>query len=73
MNTEWTQEMSDFFKDKVEKNIVDPIYSEILYEGLTENYGTDVIDAIIKNLKIDRSDLSLGDNVNIILKILNGK
>lgn len=46
--------------------------SEIVYASLVENYGEPAVDAVIKKLEIFKSDLSLGDNSKIILRILNG-
>jgi hypothetical protein len=46
--------------------------SEIIYDSLVENYGQPAVEAVIKKLEIFKSDLSLGDNSKIILRILNG-
>jgi len=46
--------------------------SEIIYNGLTENYGQSAVDAVIKTLEIHKNDISLENNTRIILRILNG-
>ncbi len=46
--------------------------SEIIYHSICENYGKEAVDGVLKYLNIVASDLSLGDNQKIILKILNG-
>jgi ABC-type uncharacterized transport system substrate-binding protein len=46
--------------------------SEIVYNGLTENYGQSAVDAVIKTLEIHKNDISLENNTRIILRILNG-
>ena len=48
------------------------ITSEAIYESLCENYGKDPVDAVLKHLSLDKSDVCLGDNTKIIIKILNG-
>jgi hypothetical protein len=48
------------------------ISSEVIYDSLVENYGEPAVEAVIKKLEIFKSDLSLGDNSKIILRILNG-
>jgi hypothetical protein len=48
------------------------ITSGIIYESLCENYTKIVVDTVLEKLEIVPSDLSLGDNQKIILKILNG-
>jgi hypothetical protein len=49
------------------------ITSEIIYQGLLENYGQPAVDAVIQKLEIHKNDLGLGDNSKIILRILNGE
>ena len=49
--------------------IEDSISSTIIYESLCENYGKNVVDTVLAKLEIVSSDLSLGDNQKIILKI----
>jgi hypothetical protein len=46
--------------------------SEIIYQSLLENYGSEAVDAVIQKLEIHKNDLGLGDNSKIILRILNG-
>jgi len=49
------------------------ITSEIIYRGLVESYGQQVVDAVIEKLEIHKNDLGLEDNTKIILRILNGE
>ena len=49
------------------------ITSEIIYSGLIESYGQQVVDAVIEKLEIHKNDLGLEDNTRIILRILNGE
>jgi len=46
--------------------------SEVIYESLCENYGTESVDAVLKHLELVQSDVCLGDNTKIITRILNG-
>jgi hypothetical protein len=49
------------------------INSEIIYSGLVESYGQQVVDVVIEKLEIHKNDLGLEDNTRIILRILNGE
>ena len=49
------------------------ITSEIIYTGLVESYGQQVVDVVIEKLEIHENDLGLEDNTRIILRILNGE
>jgi hypothetical protein len=49
------------------------ITSEIIYSGLVESYGQQVVDVVIEKLEIHKNDLGLEDNTKIILRILNGE
>jgi hypothetical protein len=49
------------------------ITSEIIYNGLIESYGQQVVDVVIEKLEIHKNDLGLEDNTRIILRILNGE
>lgn len=46
--------------------------SEIIYGGLVESYGQQVVDAVIEKLEIHKNDLGLENNTRIILRVLNG-
>lgn len=46
--------------------------SEIIYNGLIDNYGQPAVDAVIDKLEIHKNDLSLENNARVILRILNG-
>lgn len=48
------------------------ITSGIIYESLCENYGKEAVDAVLKHLEIVQTDVCLGDNTKIIIRILNG-
>jgi hypothetical protein len=54
-------------------SIDEMITSDIIYQGLLENYGQPAVDAVIQKLEIHKNDLGLGDNSKIILRILNGE
>ena len=49
------------------------ITSEIIYSGLVESYGQQVVDVVIEKLEIHKNDLGLENNTRIILRILNGE
>lgn len=46
--------------------------SGIIYDGLIESYGKQVVDAVIEKLEIHKNDLGLENNTKIILRVLNG-
>ena len=53
--------------------LVHDISSQIAYSSLIENFGSDFIDGILFHLGLSKIDLSIQDNVNKIIGIINGE
>lgn len=71
MSEEIEIQVSDSSSDKWSMDQI--MMSEIIYNGLTESYGSQLVDAVIEKLEIHKNDLGLADNTRIILRVLNGE